>query len=211
MRRHAARAKCQLSDFPDPPATPSHRIVIAIMPRRRRLPPPLWCVAILAVVASARPALANPADAGNWELTLAGIGTSNQDFDEHALGANIGVGYFVFDGLELSLRQTISYVTGSDSDSTDASTTVALDWHLGFGDRRQWQPFIGAHVGYYYGDTFSDTFEYGPEAGLKYFVNDTTFLYFRAEYQMFSDTFGGGGGSDQDRQFLYGVGIGFRF
>ena len=147
---------------------------------------------------------------GSWELTLAAVGTSNKDFDEHAIGFSGGIGYFVLDPLELSLRQTLTYVKSSDSSATDASTTFALDWHFALGEDRRFVPFVGGNVGYLYGDTVSDSFEYGPEAGLKYFVNSTTFLYFRAEWQFFQH-FSGASSSSDDQQIVYTVGIGFRF
>ena len=169
-----------------------------------------WAIGVLAVMTLSAVARAQSVERGNWELTLAGVGSSNKDFDSHAIGANVGVGYFPLDFLELGLRQTITYVDNADTSSTDASTTLALDIHLPLGDRGRIVPFIGGTLGYYYGDTFSDSFEYGPEAGIKWFVNDTTFLFFRVEYQIFSnDVFGSSESSD--KQWVYGVGIGLRF
>ena len=150
------------------------------------------------------------AERGSWELTLAGVGTSNKDFDQHAIGLSGGLGYFVFDSVELSLRQTLTYVKSEDTTATDASTQFALDWQFRLGDDGRIQPFIGGNVGYVYGDDVSDSLEYAPEAGVKYFVNTTTFVYFRAEYQFFS-RFSGASNSSDDRQVVYGLGIGFRF
>ena len=149
-------------------------------------------------------------DKGTWELTLAGVGTSNNDFDQHAIGVSAGLGYYVLDSLELSVRQTVTYVDSSDSNSTDASTTLALDLHFPLGESRRWVPFIGGNVGYFYGDTVSDSLEYGPEAGLKYYVNSTTFIYLRVEYQWYSH-FSGSSDTSEDQQMVYGIGIGFRF
>src|SRR4051812_26264353 len=70
---------------------------------------------------------------GDWELTLGGVGTSNSDFDEHAVGLSAGVGYFFLDPLELSLRQTLTYVKTEETSSTDASTEIAADWHFMLG------------------------------------------------------------------------------
>jgi hypothetical protein len=165
---------------------------------------------VVAVLLMPVPAAAQ-VERGSWELTLAGVGTSNKDFDEHAVGVNAGLGHFLLDPLELSLRQTLTYVKSSDSTATDASTIMALDWHFPLGDDHRIVPFIGGNVGFFYGDTVSDSLEYGPEAGVKYFVNTTTFIYFRAEYEFFSHVSGGGGTSGDDRQIVYSVGIGFRF
>ena len=148
---------------------------------------------------------------GSWELTLAGTGSSNKDFDEHAIGFSGGLGYFVLDALELSLRQTVTYVKSSDTNATDGSTTFALDWHFPLGEDHRLVPFVGGNVGYFYGDTVSDSLEYGPEAGVKYFVNTTTFLYFRVEYEFFSHVSGSSANNSENQQWVYGVGIGFRF
>jgi len=151
---------------------------------------------------------------GNWELTLGALGTNNNDFDQLAFGGSAQLGYFVTDWLELGLRQTLTYVKVSDSTSTDASTAFALDVNFPLGADRRIVPFVGGHVGFFYGDTVTDSFEYGPEAGLKYFVNSTTFVYGRVEWQFFEDNIAGGGGttsSSSDQQVVYQVGIGSRF
>ncbi len=148
---------------------------------------------------------------GNWELTLAATGTSSKSFDNDAIGVNAGIGYFFLDYFELSLRQLGSYVKVKDGGSAgNGATQVALDFQFPLGSRHQWAPFIGGNAGYFYGDTFTDTFEYAPEAGVKYFVNDTTFIYFRVEYQIFAKDFTGTSNS-ADRQFTYMLGIGLRF
>ena len=165
---------------------------------------------IVGALAIPTTAFAQAAERGQWELTLAGIGTSSKDFDEHAIGVSGGLGYFIFDNLELTLRQTLSYVKSADSTATDASTRFAVDLHFPLGDAGRIQPFVGGNVGFFYGDTVSDSFEYAPEAGVKYFVNTTTFIYFQAEYQFFSH-FSGANNSSDDRQIVYGVGIGLRF
>ena len=172
-------------------------------------------VAVAVVAAAFFPLLAPPSasaqiDRGNWELTLAGVGTSNNDFDEHAIGVSGGLGYYVLDSLELSVRQTLTYVRSSDTNATNGSTTLALDLHFPLGQYRRWVPFIGGNVGYFYGDNVSDSLEYAAEAGLKYYVNSTTFLYGRAEYQWFTHATGSSDNSD-DQQIVYTIGIGFRF
>jgi hypothetical protein len=151
---------------------------------------------------------------GSWELTLAGAGQSNNDFDEHAIGLNAGVGYFPLDWLEIAIRQTLLYSKLADSSATDASTTFALDLHFPLGEQRCIVPFVGGTFGFFYGDTVTDSFEYGPEAGVKYFVNSTTFIFARVEYQFFGDELtGGSGGSSasSDDQWVYSLGIGLRF
>ncbi len=149
---------------------------------------------------------------GNWELTLAAVGSNDKDFNDFAVGVNAGVGYFLTDWLELGGRQTLSYSKLEGSSATDASSAFAVDLHLPLLDGRL-MPFIGGNFGFFYGDTIHDSIEYGPEAGVKYFVNSTTFIYGRVEYEIFSNDILGSSstGSSQDRQFVYLIGIGLRF
>jgi hypothetical protein len=187
-------------------------LVATLRTTESRVMRPMLCNRILLISllsAATATAAQAPVDRGSWELTLAATGTSNKDFDEHAIGINAGLGYFFFDHLELTLRQTGVYVK-SEATTANGSTQFALDWHFPLGRRGEIQPFIGANAGYFYGDTFTDTFEYAPEAGVKYFVNPTTFIFFRAEYQIFAKDFTGNSDS-ADRQYTYGIGIGFRF
>ena len=73
------------------------------------------------------------------------------------------------------------------------------------------QPFVGGNIGFVYGDAVNDTWEAAPEAGIKWFANATTFVYFSAEYQFFFDENSDAGSAFSDGQFIYGLGIGFRF
>src|SRR6059058_4205739 len=96
-------------------------------------------VAVAMAAAAFFPLLTPPSaiaqiERGTWELTLAGVGTSNKDFDEHAIGLSGGLGYYVLDSLELSVRQNLTYVKSSDTNATNASTTLALDLHFPLGD-----------------------------------------------------------------------------
>ena len=75
----------------------------------------------------------------------------------------------------------------------------------------RWQPFVGANIGYVYGDGVNDTGEAAPEAGVKYFVNSTTFIYGQIEYQFFFDSSDDVDDAFDDGQFVYSLGIGFRW
>jgi hypothetical protein len=178
------------------------------MSRGKSLCAATFCCALLTTIAST--ALAQSADRGMWELTLAGTGQADKNFDNAAIGVNAGVGYFLLDNFQLSLRQLIAYVKNEDGNAFNAATSLALDYHFPLGDRKQWQPFIGINGGYYYGDTFNNTFEYAPEAGVKYFANETTFIYFRGDYEIFAKDVTGNSNS-ADRQWTFTLGIGFRF
>src|SRR5918993_3558533 len=108
-------------------------------------------VALAIGVASLLPARSASAqqylEAGTWELTLTGAGSSNQDADAGNAALQGSLGYFVIDQLELLVRQSVGYVdndnlTGGGT-SVTASTAVAIDYHF---DLDRWQPFIGAGI-----------------------------------------------------------------
>ena len=138
-----------------------------------------WCLlALLPTVASAQ------FQQGDWELTLTGNGLSDNDFDATSLTVGGSIGYFFTDQIEVGLRQTISLGRRLTTACFNGSTSVFGDYHF---DLDRWQPFIGANFGYVYGDSLDDTFVAGPEGGVKYFVNNTTFIFASVQYQFFWD------------------------
>ena len=152
-------------------------------------------------------------DAGTWELTLTGSGSSNNDADSGNAALQASLGYFVFNQFEVLVRQGVGYVDNDDitggGTSVTASTAVAIDYHF---DLDRFQPFIGAGIGYNYGDSDVDeTFFAGPEAGVKYYVKDDTFIYGLVQYQWFFDKAENIDDGEEDGSFLYAVGIGFNW
>lgn len=162
--------------------------------------------AVVAPVAAVQAASDHAFNKGDWELTLSGSGSNDKDFDAGGFNAQANLGYYVIDSLSLSIRQGVGYVnTGSDDQFTGA-TRVAADYHF---DLDRWQPFVGGSIGYQYGsDDFDETWIAGLEAGVKYFVNDTTFIFAQVGYDWLLDS----DDSDfDDGQFVYGLGIGFKW
>jgi len=148
-------------------------------------------------------------DPGDWELTLGANAANGPDFDGFSGGLNGGIGYFFSDNLEVSLRQTLNYSDVGVGSALNGSTRAAIDFHFDMGAL---QPFVGANIGFVYGDAVNDTWEAAPEAGVKYFLNTTTFIYGMVEYQFFFDQADDiGGDSFSDGQFVYTLGIGLKF
>ena len=148
-------------------------------------------------------------EAGDFELTLGGNAANGPDFDGFTAGANGSFGYFLTDNLEVALRQSINYTDiGVQGGALSGSTRVALDLHFDMG---AFQPFVGANIGYGYGDLVADTFEAAPEGGIKYFLNTTTFVYGMVEYQFFFDDADDVDDSFDNGQFLYTLGIGVKW
>jgi hypothetical protein len=146
---------------------------------------------------------------GDKVVTLNGSGSSDEDFDNNLFSISGAFSYFFTDRIEGAIRQTISYAKAEDASSTwNGTTRVAADYDFDFG--RVW-PFAGASLGYIYGDNVKDTWVIGPEVGVKYFVNQTTFLLGMIEWEFFLDRDTGHHDTLEDSVFLYTVGIGFRW
>jgi outer membrane protein W len=167
----------------------------------------LSVIAALAMLSVSSFAFGNFAE-GNKELTLSGSGNNNNDFDAGAVSVAGSFGYFLTDAFEVGVRQSISHADSGDGSSTSLSTRVFADFHFDLG---AWRPFVGINAGYVYGDDIDDTWEMAPEGGVKYFVNDTTFIFAMVEYQFFFDDTDDIDSSFDDGQFVYSLGIGFRW
>lgn len=150
------------------------------------------------------------ARSGDWEFTLGGGGSSNQDMDNSLGGVNFSIGHFLSDTFELSVRQSVNYSNGSGGGGAnyDGSTFVAIDQHFCTGRLR---PFAGLNVGYLYGDTTNNTFAAGIEGGLKFYVQAKTFLFALANYAWTFERAGDADENFDEGAFLWTVGVGFRF
>lgn len=167
-------------------------------------------LAILVFVAAPRTASADEYDRGPFEFTLAGTGSSDKDFDSTSLGVDLGLGMFL-GPFEIGARQTVNYTSAElVSDFWSGSTRVFLDLQIDIGPV---SPFIGGNIGYIYGDLVDDQFIAGPEAGIKIHVGDDkdTFIYGRVEYQFFFEDSDDAADAFEDGQFVYTIGVGFRF
>jgi len=144
-------------------------------------------------------------EAGNWELKLAGNGANDQDFDGGTVAITGSLGYFTSKEFEVGLRQSLNW-SDSVEDTGDSiwsgDTRIFADYHF---DMDRWQPYVGVFGGYIYGDVADDSWIGGPEVGVKYFVNSTTFIDVNAAYAFNLEE-----GLDEGG-FLYGLGVGFRF
>lgn len=142
--------------------------------------------------------------AGWWELTLAGSGTSTDNFDSNSLGVNVGIGYYLTENIPVNLRQFggFSLVDGGD-DSWSGQTVASIDYQFDFG---KWQPFVGFAIGGNYGKATDEDFIYGPEIGLKYYLGEATFAYGQALY-----TLTGVDNCCNDGVFNYTIGLGWNF
>ena len=144
---------------------------------------------------------------GSKEILLNGAGVSDKDFDSTVFSIEGSFGYFFTRSIEVSVRQAVAAThVENEGSSWNAATRVAGDYHFDLG---RWWPFVGANIGYIYGDDVTDTWEAGLEGGLKFFVNSTTFVLGMLEYEWFLDNDSDDGFSDG--QWLYIIGLGFKW
>ena len=145
---------------------------------------------------------------GPFELELGGSGANGPNFNGFTAAVDGSLGYYFSDVIEVSIRQSVAY---SDIAGVgwDASTRLALDLHVPITDA--FVPYVGANFGYVYGNSVRNTWEAAPEAGIKFYVNATTFIFVSAEYQFFFNQNSTAGTVFRNGQFIYGLGLGFRF
>jgi len=146
----------------------------------------------------------------SWELTLAGSGFNDRDFDNGGFGGSASIGFYFNENFELALRQSVNYFDTEDESGSDtiASTRLAADIHFDLGRLR---PFIGANFGAVYGDAIEETFAAAPEAGLKLYIKPEAFLMVLGEYQFFFKDIEDSDDSFENGQFVYTVGVGFNW
>jgi hypothetical protein len=140
---------------------------------------------------------------GDWEAFIGGSGTSIDKFDRNAIGVNGSIGYYALKWLPVSLRQSFLAAFGSQvNDNFQYSTTGAVDLQAPLG---RFQPFIGGFGGYGYGANYS--WLTGPEAGIKFYVNESTFILGIFQYGLIADK----NFEWDDGIAVYSVGAGFNF
>src|SRR5690606_12150257 len=89
--------------------------------------------------------------AGTNEITLNGTGTNDDEFENGNFGITGTYGWYMNESLLFSVRQTINWADTEGGDSQfNGSTRAAADWH--FLTSSRFRPFVGANLGYNYGD-----------------------------------------------------------
>jgi hypothetical protein len=140
---------------------------------------------------------------GDWEAFIGGSGTSDDEFKRNALSVSGSIGYYVLKFLPISLHQSFGAVFGGHvNDNFQYSTTGAIDLQAPLG---RFQPFIGGFGGYAYGANYS--WVAGPEAGLKFYVNESTFIQGLFQYALIADK----NFQWNDGFAVYTIGAGFNF
>ena len=134
---------------------------------------------------------------GDFDFSLNGSGHSDKNLSNTQVSANAGLGYFLTSDFEIGLRQGVVL-----SSTVAGQSSVFADYNFTFG---KLVPFVGVSGGYAYGSTIPNYWSAGPEVGVRYFLNSTTYVFGDATYQ-FNLNKGINTG-----EILYGVGLGLRF
>jgi outer membrane protein W len=145
---------------------------------------------------------------GERTFTLSGSGASDKKFNTSATSVQFGFGWLIADNVSLAVRQGVSYADVSGNSDWNGSSRVGVDFYL---DLNCFQPFLGAGIGYVYGDTVRNQFIAGPNAGVLYFINQTTFVSLGIEYQFLFKNTDEFKDSYNDGRFVYALGMGVRW
>lgn len=82
----------------------------------------------------------------------------------HLAGINLGLDYAVLPFLSLGVEQAGFYHFDTPDDGFGGRSAGSIDFLMGDQD---FQPHVGANIGYLYGDGFEDDFFAGPEVGFQ--------------------------------------------
>lgn len=141
-------------------------------------------------------------EAGDREMILSGSGLSSSGFDTTGFAADVQFGQFWSKALEFGIRQSAGFADTGNTSRLRGATRVFSDYHFDFGP---WQPFVGGSLGVQYGAGVNDAFLVGPEAGVKYYVREKTFIVGQVAYLFDVDE------DVDDGSTFYTLGIGFNF
>lgn len=145
---------------------------------------------------------------GDRTFALSGSGSSDKDFDAGNAAFEAELGWFVSDHVVLQLRQGVGFADVGGEDAWNGSTRLGFDYVLSAGAVN---PFLGVGIGYLYGDGVEEQFVAGPDAGVRVFVNETTFVNLGIEYQFLFEEADDARDSYDDGRFVYVVGMGVKW
>jgi hypothetical protein len=143
---------------------------------------------------------------GDQELQLSADFVGNHKFKSYATSVEASYGFFVTDELELGAR--LGYVGNFPRGASSAWAATVLpfiDYHFrGISEGDKILPYVGAFGGFYLNDR-DEAYAVGPEAGVKFFVYDKTFINTQYRYEFFDSL------NTRDAFHEFRVAIGFLF
>jgi hypothetical protein len=146
---------------------------------------------------------------GDREFQLSGIGIRDYDSDTTTFGASGSIGWFVTDHQKFGVRQRIHLDQSRKADDLWRAETLGFyDFHF---DLDPLQPFVGASLGYMYGERVNESFIAGPEVGINFYLQEKTFIKLQVEYQFPLEDVNQSDGTVDDGKLVYTLGTGFNF
>ncbi|MGY6554324.1 MAG: hypothetical protein ACXIUM_07355 [Wenzhouxiangella sp.] len=151
--------------------------------------------------------------AGDREMSISGAGSSDRRFKGGSFGITGDYGWYRSDQTVWGIRQSVNYASIRGESITDdfwnGSTRAYMNYQFGAAQAR---PFVGASLGFVYGDGVKNSGFSGLETGMKYYMREKTYFLARVEYQFFfsknrnefEDSF-------KDGAWAYTVGLGYNF
>jgi Outer membrane protein beta-barrel domain len=167
----------------------------------------LFSVALVLTVAMV-PAITHAVPtAGSNEIEGAAGFFHAQGSSTGAFNADVHYGYYLSPGWEVGLRQALNYnfVDGA-RDRWVATTTPFIDYNFHLSDRVL--PFLGLSGGVAWNDEHT-TGTLGPNAGIKVFLSDQTYLGIRYRYEWFFHSFRGLERNADHGDHVATIGIGY--
>ncbi|WP_207063034.1 hypothetical protein [Motiliproteus sp. SC1-56] len=149
---------------------------------------------------------------GDRELSISGTGSSERNLDATSFGFTADLGWYVKDNVVIGARQSLNYadVEGEslDEDFWNGATRGYYNHQFEFGSAK---PFLGASLGYIYGDGVDESAFAGLEAGAKYYVLPKTYIIGRMEYQWFFERDSSADDAFKEGAWAYTLGLGYNF
>src|SRR6266508_4750027 len=132
-----------------------------------------------------------------------------QGSDSGSLNADLSYGYYFTPGWQLGIRQALNYNFVDDHrDFWVAPTTpfVNYNFHVNY----IILPYLGALIGLVWNDRDA-TGTIGPQAGIKFFVHDRTFLNLGYRYEFFFDRIKAISDNASHGNHVFNIGIGLNW
>jgi opacity protein-like surface antigen len=162
--------------------------------------------ALIALVLISTPAQSAPVGGDNEVEAAAGFFHA-QGSDSGSFNVDLQFGRYLTPGWELGIRQALNYNFIDDGrDSWVATTTPFLVYNFHFNDYVI--PFLGAGLGAAYNDS-DITGTLAPQAGVKIFLSDQTYLGLRYRYEWFFNSFKRADNNADQGNHVATIGIGF--
>jgi len=157
----------------------------------------------------AGPALAVGPSHGTQEFSISGAGTSDKEFESNIFAMDALYGMYTDPNVLLGVRQSVNVSDFEGQDTRwNGTTRIFADYLFTLGAFR---PYLGANVGYTYGESVEESFIGGPELGFKYYVKPEAFVTFQMEYQFLFEDADEADNQFDDGSFVYSVGMGVNF